>query len=328
MIKGLLVALCAFAFSSVAFATDTSDSLNLSTFGKPICPAHYALNGDSCLVDADAIKTLTTADKCSGEGIVFTAGPPATCTAIKTAPTPACKDLPGYSAKLASGACSYVKDGIGSSSSGDYIGDCFQIRTKIPGSGLLPTHDYIATDQKKVDNDDRQLTLVDAHGYALSCAVTPGGDSYQITASKLTAAGAFRLGWTYGVLSMPYKYYPSTKTFTTSLPIGAYVGFRRGQVGNGWTGALAFTLSSVRANTVDPTAPADNKPKVTGSTDTPALSLAAGVMFDIWKAPGAKPFKAGLFVGQDRVSRSPTVSYQQDGKWWFALQVGYDFTDN
>ena len=52
------------------------------------------------------------------------------------------------------------------------------------------------------------------------------------------------------------------------------------------------------------------------------------MMFDVLKSPAGKPFKAGLFVGVDRVSRSPSVSYAQNGKAWLALQIGYDFTDN
>jgi hypothetical protein len=51
-------------------------------------------------------------------------------------------------------------------------------------------------------------------------------------------------------------------------------------------------------------------------------------MYDISKAPGIKPFKIGLFFGQDRVSKDKVVSYRQNGQTWVAFQVGFDFTDN
>jgi hypothetical protein len=51
-------------------------------------------------------------------------------------------------------------------------------------------------------------------------------------------------------------------------------------------------------------------------------------MYDISKAPGTKPFKIGVFFGQDRVGRDNAVSYRQNGRGWAAFQIGFDFTDN
>lgn len=243
-------------------------------------------------------------------GPVFGANPPA-------APASGAASAPDASAPTAKAPASTV-----SASSGDYIGDCFTIRGKV--DKLTPGKNYLVSAQTEETDGDRTLTLLAAHPYfAITCAPDQGADGVQVAASALTVAGATRRGWTYGVLTMPYKYYSSTKTFSVNAPIGGYLGFRFGQVGGGYMPAFAFTLSSVKANTIDP-----DTSKVTGSTDVPALSYAAGMMFDVLKSPRGKPFKVGFFMGQDRVSKSATVSYPQNAKWWVALQLGYDFTDN
>ena len=217
-----------------------------------------------------------------------------------------------------------------SSGAGDYIGDCLSISN--PAGVQPPSGNYFVSTQANLPSGDRNLTLLKARddGWPLTCK--PDGTSpakpIVVAASQLMAAGATRTGWTYGALTMPYKYYPGTKTFSANAPIGAYVGLRRGQAGSGHTYAFALTLSSVKADTIDPKTLVDGKPSVTGTTDVAALSLAAGMMFDVLKSSAGKPFKAGLFVGVDRVSRSPSVSYAQNGKAWLALQIGYDFTDN
>lgn len=76
----------------------------------------------------------------------------------------------------------------------------------------------------------------------------------------------------------------------------------------------------------------EERDKATGEiVSTPslhALSIAAGVMWDIAKNPGVRPFKVGLFVGTDRASAGDRVRFPQNGKPWVALQIGYDFTDN
>jgi len=145
----------------------------------------------------------------------------------------------------------------------------------------------------------------------------------------MMSTGAGRYGWAYGALTMPYKYYPSDKSFVAGVPIGAYLGWRMGRAGSGVTLAGALTLSQVKAETVDPKVlDGDGKPTVTGTADVAALSAAVGVVFDVSKEPGTKAFKAGLFVGKDRITHSPTIDYKHSGKTWFAVQIGFDFTDN
>ncbi len=312
---------------------DSPAAINPADYTAPVCPSNYSPpKAGVCAPDVAAINALSET-ACTGAGVAFkaaSAAAPASCVPSTPTPVPQCKDLSGYTATLSNGACTYNKTNV-SSGSGDYIGDCFTISTIPPGSNLL-RQVYFASGQKNLDNGDRDLTLIGAKKpwWSPSCVPDPDSTSgeTQVSAGKLVEAGATRVGYTYGALTMPYKYYPGTKTFVADAPIGAYVGLRRGQAGSGYTLALAFTLSSVKANTVDPKTLVDGKPTVTGTTDVAAISLAAGMMFDILKSPSGRPFKAGLFFGVDRVSKSPTVSFPQNGKPWFALQLGYDFTDN
>ena len=107
------------------------------------------------------------------------------------------------------------------------------------------------------------------------------------------------------------------------------MGWRVGQVGSGYTLALAATTGWVTADTVDPTQKdSSGNAKVTGSTQVAALSYAMGVIFDVAKDPKNKPFKAGLFIGKDFVNNDVTISFRYNRKTWIALQLGFDFTDN
>lgn len=221
------------------------------------------------------------------------------------------------------------------SAPGSYVGDCFQIKSAPSGSALQADHVYLTTEQHREGENDRKLSLVEGKLSLLpvpgifGCRAASGGPKHEALASNLVAHGARRYGWAFGALTMPYKYYRKTKEFQVGVPIGAYLGYRMGQAGAGYTFAGAFTMSQVKADTIDPNVlDAQGKPTVTGSTDVAAMSWALGMVFDLSKEPGTKPFKAGLFVGQDRVNRAPNIDYKNNGRTWIALQVGYDFTDN
>jgi hypothetical protein len=221
------------------------------------------------------------------------------------------------------------------SAAGSYEGDCFTIKAVPTDSGLVKDATYKVTAQERVAGDDRMLTLRDGKPnhiplpWQWGCETT-GGPERKILASALLDAGAQREGWAYGALAMPYKYFRSDKSFVAGAPLGAYLGWRSGTAGSGTTIAAALTLGSVKANTVDPTKidPATQKATVTGNAEVAALSGAIGIMFDVSKERGTKPFKVGLFRGKDRINGDPTIDYKYNRKWWTAIQIGYDFTDN
>lgn len=264
-------------------------------------------------------------------------------TAEPAQPPAAEKD--GASGK-AGAASATTDEPLPSSAPGEYVGDCFRVHASPPGTGLTPGRIYMATDQAEVGNDDRSLTLIEGEVVlgidsrkwfpGPACrprGATPGGPAPQlhrgVLASELIASGASRQGYAYGFLTMPYKYYPGEKDFQVNVPIGGYFGWRWGQAGSGSTAAFALTLSTVEADTVDPAAPdGDGRPTRTGTSNVAALSMAVGLMFDVLKSPRGRPFKAGVFVGRDVISRSETISYRFDRKTWVALQLGYEFTDD
>jgi len=301
------------------------------------CPAYYGINKRTGACDAisDKIKDLTKSE-CNSPGLKFEAK----CVPdSEKPPVPACKAIFGYAANIigagANAQCSFERTNP-TSAPGDYVGDCFEIKAVPDATKLESGKNYFVSSQKNLDSD-RELTLIPGNvGFSfdlnwdgsLGCTPT-AGTQIRVMASKLHEAGASRKGYAYGFLTMPYKYFPSKKSFLVNVPIGAFLGWREGQAGSGYTYAVAITLSSVKANTVDPgKIDAAGKPSVTGTADVTALSYAAGLIFDILKSPTGKPFKAGVFVGRDVVNDEPSVEYGFNRKTWIAIQIGYDFTEN
>jgi hypothetical protein len=327
----LLGALC--ACPTTAVWAQTPDTLVPADYAAPVCLgdlyAPYDAKNNVCTFSETKVAALDE-KACADAG--FKPNDKKVCTVGDAkAVKPVCKALPSYDSSHKEGKCTYTK-ALARSSPGDYLGDCFKIVAVPEGTDFKPGMVYAVTDQKVTGagGTDRELTLAEGKisKVPLGCRAEQG-PLRTVLASTLVATGAWRHGYTYGFLTMPFKYFPSERGFTSQAPIGGYLGWRRGQAGSGYTLAGAFTVGSVKANTVDPkTKEADGSFKVTGSADVAALSLAVGVMFDIIKAPQGKPFKAGFFVGQDRVNSDPSVQYRFNRKTWVALQLGYDFTDN
>jgi hypothetical protein len=334
------LALAALACGSAA---QSQDKLEPSQLVKPsVCPTHYEFKNDACTAKPEEV-TKPTKETCEAAGFILTgSGTAAKCEPGAGAPpNPECKALPGFVGKVsgtgAKATCSYART-VSVSAKGDYIGDCFKIKGRPAGTNLIPGNTYFVSGQRDIDKEDRDLTLVPGEVWLLprltqfvptfGCQAT-AGEQERVAASKLIEAGASRMGYAYGFLTMPYKYFPSEKSFVANVPIGGYLGWRYGQAGSGTTAAVAVTLSTVKADTVDPaTLDAQGKPKVIGSANVAALSGAFGFMFDVLKSPQGKPFKAGVFVGVDVVNKDPTIDYRYNRKKWVAIQLGYDFTDN
>ena len=299
-----------------------------------VCPDYYTFENKKCTAKPEDVPN-PTAENCQAVG--FELGKKdtaASCVDVKKkVVSPECKPLAGYVAKIsgtgATATCSY-ESALATSSLGDYLGDCFRIAAVPAGTTMKEGNDYAVTAQRDLGGVDKNLTLVPGQNDWLpfGCKALRGPE-VKVNASTLIEAGATRHGYAYGFLTMPYKYFPGEKSFQVNVPIGGYVGWRRGQAGSGVTTAFAVTLSSVKANTVDPkTLDAAGKPTVTGTTDVAALAGAFGFVFDILKSPAGKAFKAGVFVGRDIVSKDPTIDYRFNRKTWIAVQLGYDFTDN
>jgi hypothetical protein len=210
-----------------------------------------------------------------------------------------------------------------SSARGDYIGDCFKIiATPAEPAPKLPSGTYWQVQSQSDDKNDPELTIVSATSTARYFCSPKGDPVQKVKASVMTEIGAERLGWTYGMLTLPFKYYAHDKSFASAGSLGPYVGRRSGAAGSAITFAGTLAIGSVKGEVKD---------SAGVTTDTPellALSIAAGWMYDISKSPGGKPFKIGLFIGRDYVGAGNAVKYARNGQTWAAFQIGFDFTDN
>ncbi len=244
-------------------------------------------------------------------------------------PKPSCGDS---RFRFKEGKC-YVDDSTPRSSEGDYVGDCFTIRgvtQPLRDAGLAPPTDadyrlVMVTSQKDIsEGKDRELKVVDARFFwkPLWCLAKGGAEVKTLKASELVESGAARRGWVFGAMTVPFKYYEEGGSLTGNLSVGPYVGWRYARNGSGFTWAASGALSAIQGEVRDSNDAIIDRPQLVGYT------AAVGVLWDISKRPGTRPFQLGFVVGQDRVARSNVTKFKQNGETWYALQIGYQFTDN
>ncbi|KPF94846.1 hypothetical protein IP87_18080 [beta proteobacterium AAP121] len=280
----------------------------------------------ACVRDDDKMAQITLSSQCVGDGVAWKDG---ACSFVPDkAPKPTCGTaIPDLAVK--DGKC-VVQRSTPRSAPGQYVGDCFKVVAEPQPNDLgFSRGERLVVQSQTDEGDDKLLRVARAERASFGglpipyfCSAT-GPELKQVRASQLNAAGASRLGWTYGVLTMPFKYYRHDKSFSSGASIGPYVGRRSGAAGSAITFAVAATIGSVKGEVRDATTNT-----VTGTPELMAYSVAFGWMYDISKAPGVKPFKIGLFFGQDRVSGDKVANYKQNGRGWVAFQIGFDFTDN
>jgi hypothetical protein len=137
---------------------------------------------------------------------------------------------------------------------------------------------------------------------------------YFVRRSAFASHENLRNGYTYGLLTAPYKFFPKDHSFSSSATIGPYAGWEF--TVSDWFSAKAigsFGLSSVPVTTTNSTGESTTSNKA-------ALSLSTGVLFDI-----NKQFQLGLLLGAD--SAGPNSGYQYNGKPWLAIDIGYKFSN-
>jgi hypothetical protein len=289
---------------------------------KPQCdkPFEFDKEKKACRFsnsEADKLEESACTDK---KGVQWNATSKKCVEVAGEAPEPNCgQALAGL--KLKDGAC-MVDTTSSTGSAGDYVGDCFKV-VALPVAGsssAIKPGRYLVQFQSGEPNGPT-LNLVEAErrwGIPYTCQAK-AVPMVQVRAAELEEIGAERMGWTYGFLTMPFKYYPKDKELRPGGALGAYLGRRSGVAGSAITFAGAATIGGVQADSADDS----------GSTPTlMAVSIAMGALFDVSKTPSARPFKIGLFVGKDFVSQNEASSYALNGKPWVAFQIGFDFTDH
>lgn len=298
-----------------------ADAVDLST---PTCSKPFDFANGKCAISDEKLAKLKGPGDCTNVDGLKADG--AKCTRADPAPTPQCRSVAGGSVQFKDGKC-WFDSHVTSSASGDYVGDYFTIigvPNDDPGrfGGPPGTHLKVLS-QKSLGETDRMLTLIKADVKMMFWTKENAtGETVTVKASELIEYGAERTGWTYGALAIPYKYYFGGKNFGSSVAIGPYVGRRWGRPGSAVTLAVSAAIGSVKGEV------RDAQDKITSTPDLMAYSAAVGVMWDISKAQGVKPFKIGMFVGADTVSADDGVKFKNNRKPWVAFQVGFDFTDN
>jgi hypothetical protein len=318
--------LLAWVLCAPAAQAQIADSIKPADYAEPnTCPAGYdpIAAEKVCRLNAQAAEALTES-ACLASGFKFEANK--CSTAGSKPPALSCKPLPGFEARIDNGKCDYRKV-VPTSTAGQFMGDCLKVLSPPAGSGLVANGMYAVTDQDPVAGGDKMLTLLPGEVTlfpTIGCQQRSGVKVKQLASDLVNVSN--RYGYTWGLLTMPYKYFPKQKSFISGAPIGAYIGWRAGQASSGFTFAAAATLGSVKADNLgkDPA----GAEIVTGTTEVSALSFALGLVFDAAKEKGAKPFKAGVFVGTDIVNANPSIRYPYNRKTYVAIQLGYDFTDN
>jgi hypothetical protein len=245
---------------------------------------------------------------------------------VGVAPCMAQAETETKTTKAAAAAAAAPASSAARTAPGDYQGDCFRLYSA--PEHLEAGKTYMVLSQNKREGDPT-LVLQEAkpNHWWFGCEprLKVGGtdntskETVSVLASELVGLGAVRTGWTYGVLALPYKYHPHDKSFTSNVSVGPYLGRRIDAWGQAMTIAVSAGLGSV---TGEQTAADGTK----SSPTLAAFTFAGGFMLDVSK--GAKPFKAGVFVGRDVVSADSATTYRHNRKNWFALQLGFDFTDN
>jgi len=220
------------------------------------------------------------------------------------------------------------KVNIPSVDNSNYIGDCLRF-VGAPNSKIIGGVHYKVVNQVK-DGGATSLQLAEAnwHNSLIPCSVKDAGKRpVTLTSEELAHSPYYRTGWVYGLLALPFKYYPSDQSVGTNVSIGPYIGRRIDEIGDGLIVAASIGLTSVKANSLG----ADGKVVINGSGEpgtvqATGITMSGGLIFNLYK--NVKPFQIGVFVGTDRISSSPTVLYSQNKKAWIAFQIGYNFTDN
>jgi hypothetical protein len=314
------------AAAAAVLALVASGSLNAQVIDlskiEAKCDGPYLFKGGVCVLEPNELAKLKTEDTCkAAAGVQWKDGK---CLAAKEPPSANCGDkLPDLAVK--DNKC-VIDRKVPRSSQGAYEGDCFLVIAKGDPNpyNLVPGQRYEVASQRD-DNGDKLLRVVEATpvssiGPSYFCKAT-GGIAREVPAAEFTKIGAERLGWTYGMLTLPFKYYPGDKSLKGAGSLGPYVGRRSGAAGSAITFAATAAVGAVQGESTDDK----------GNATTPSLfavSLAAGWMYDISKTPGGKPFKIGFFVGKDFVGADNAAKYPHNRKTWVAFQIGFDFTDN
>jgi hypothetical protein len=161
-------------------------------------------------------------------------------------------------------------------------------------------------------------------GYS-PCANAPSGatpvvpqNEYTTSATELSHYGTYRDGWTWGALTIPYKYELTDHSFQAKPSVAAYVGWETWVAGANSASVLALGAGGSTQPTQTTPASGGVPASTTGGGTQALYTLAVGQIFSL-----GGTFKGGVLVGKDWAGSSTGFKYE--GHTWIAVTLGAGF---
>ena len=156
-------------------------------------------------------------------------------------------------------------------------------------------------------------------------AIVDSDIPYQFTAGDLANVYTQRMGFTWGAMVIPYKFYFTDKSFKSNPSTVAFVGYEGYAPGVSLAGVLALgpglTSNSQSTNTSSGTTGGNgtsNSTQTTTSGNSVTYTAATGFIVTFGGS-----IKAGILFGRDWEGSGSGFKYEN--KTWMALSVGTSF---
>lgn len=219
----------------------------------------------------------------------------------------------------------------------DYTGDDFIFRKVDTGPIFVKCAKQgecdAASGVSAAPNDKIQVISDDGTGnlYVIKVGGRADGDAQYIQRNALYSASKPELvktfyehdGWTTGALTVPFKYFPSSRNITSTVSIGGFMGYTWEHIFTSQftlTPVLSAGVTSITVESIQPNAAAGAANPT--SANLTGVGWAVGGILTLDKRGG---FQIGLVGGKDYVGANSAIPYKYEGNWWWGLAIGYQF---
>lgn len=144
---------------------------------------------------------------------------------------------------------------------------------------------------------------------------------YEFTSEQLSKQDFYRLGFTWGALVIPYKFYLTDRSIKSNTSTVAYAGYEGWLPGLSLSTVLAIGPGLTTSSTTTPNTPATGNTTPSGTTTKSSTFVTYTVAIGFIAAFGdSKNFKVGFMFGRDYQGKDS--GFQYENKNWLALSVG------
>jgi hypothetical protein len=145
---------------------------------------------------------------------------------------------------------------------------------------------------------------------------------YQFTSDDFTKVSSQRMGFTYGAMVIPYKFYFTDKSFKGNPSTVAFAGYEGYFPGVSLAGVLALGpgVASTSQSSTQPTTTSGSTPPSSTNTSSNAVTYTAAAGFIVTFGGS---FKGGILFGRDWQGKGAGFKYEN--KTWMALSIGAGF---